>query len=119
MTCLKFERLNCSVPRRAEFVPCTDPTATGQQCFASEGPAEVCRHPRWQLVDYDQMSMPFSLTGLHLRDGIHAGPAFLAQVLNIYLNLYKQHLIETGQKPLPPSGPYLGTSEPCRASRMQ
>lgn len=49
------------------------------------------------------MSMPFSLTGVHLRDGIHAGPAFLAQVLNIYLNLHRQHLAETGQKPLPTS----------------
>lgn len=56
------------------------------------------------------MSMPFSLTGIHLRDGTHAGPAFLAQVLNVYLNLYKQHLLETGQRPLP---------EPSSESRLQ
>lgn len=64
--------------------------------------AVLCRRPRWHLVDYDQMSMPFSLSGLHLRDGIHAGPPFLAQVMNIYLNLHRQHLVESGQKPLPP-----------------
>ena len=47
------------------------------------------------------MSMPFSLTGIHLRDGLHPGPVFLMQVFNIYLNLYKQHQIELGKLPAP------------------
>lgn len=76
-------------------------------------------HPRWHLVDFDQMSMPFSLTGLHLRDGIHPGPPFLAQVLNIYLNLYKQHLAETGQKPLPERSPMVSLQGQQQPQAMQ
>lgn len=52
---------------------------------------------RWHLVDYGQMSEATMLDFAHLRDGLHPNQQFMMQGLNIILNLYREHKLESAR----------------------
>ena len=50
----------------------------------------VRRAPRWQFVDFGELSAAF-LRGEHLMDTHHPAGWLALETVNIYLNLHQQH----------------------------
>jgi hypothetical protein len=48
--------------------------------------AVVAKRPRWHLVDFGRMSLPYCFNGTHLRDRHHPDSWFMFNVVNRYLN---------------------------------
>jgi hypothetical protein len=48
--------------------------------------AVVARQPRWHLLDFGRMSLPYCFNGSHMRDAHHPKPWFMLNALNILFN---------------------------------